>query len=274
MSTRNENTAPSVPELSCSVRQIHASDPRKSIQVLRLYQDHVRQCLSAKCVTWTAAYRGKFGRDLWYTDLMSDWKAVAAIYPRYLEPTHERQRLFKRYIELAKSDGLDPMMAWAIKHAGATRVHRNGDFISPQDWSEHWMAQWLSQDGIGERMVGVVNLGPKCESYLLIDRGIDAEPFNAADAELLLQLITEFPRVHYNLMLERGLCAPASQPLSPRQQEILKMLLGPLSEKEIAGNLGISRGTVHNRIVEIYKIFAVNSRFELCQLWLEEVAVA
>ena len=71
----------------------------------------------------------------------------------------------------------------------------------------------------------------------------------------------------YWRLLERGLCAPAETPLSPRQRDILILLLGPLPEMKICEYLELSRGTVHNRVIELYEIFAVKSRFELCQLW-------
>jgi len=45
------------------------------------------------------------------------------------------------------------------------------------------------------------------------------------------------------------------------------LLLGPLPEMKICEYLELSRGTVHNRVIELYEIFAVKSRFELCQLW-------
>ncbi len=51
----------------------------------------------------------------------------------------------------------------------------------------------------------------------------------------------------------------------------MQYLLKPLSEKEIAASLGLTYGTVHNYVTEIYRIYGVCSRFELIPLWLADV---
>lgn len=56
--------------------------------------------------------------------------------------------------------------------------------------------------------------------------------------------------------------------LSPRKQQTLTGLLGGLSEKQIAGQLGISQNTVHTYVKQLYVGFRVNSRSELLALWI------
>lgn len=51
--------------------------------------------------------------------------------------------------------------------------------------------------------------------------------------------------------------------LTPRQREVLDLLLEGLSEKEIATRLVLSRHTVHNHIRGIYRSMGVSSRYEL-----------
>lgn len=56
--------------------------------------------------------------------------------------------------------------------------------------------------------------------------------------------------------------------LSPRKQQTLAGLLSGLSEKQIAGRLGISRNTVHTYVKQLYVDFRINSRSELLALWI------
>ncbi len=51
--------------------------------------------------------------------------------------------------------------------------------------------------------------------------------------------------------------------LSPRLRQTLTLLLAGGSEKEVARRMGISRHTVHEYVVELYKRLHVNSRAEL-----------
>jgi DNA-binding CsgD family transcriptional regulator len=57
--------------------------------------------------------------------------------------------------------------------------------------------------------------------------------------------------------------APVGAQLSPRHQRVLSHLLTGVSEKEIAGELGLSRHTVHEYVRTLYRQFNVTSRGEL-----------
>jgi DNA-binding CsgD family transcriptional regulator len=52
-------------------------------------------------------------------------------------------------------------------------------------------------------------------------------------------------------------------PLSPRQRQMLELLLSPLSGKQIAAKMGLSRHTANDYQKSIHRIFNVNSRPEL-----------
>jgi two-component system, NarL family, nitrate/nitrite response regulator NarL len=51
--------------------------------------------------------------------------------------------------------------------------------------------------------------------------------------------------------------------LSYRQQQIITLLCGGLSNKEIAGKLGVTEGTVKIHLHKIYERLGVRSRSEL-----------
>jgi DNA-binding CsgD family transcriptional regulator len=56
--------------------------------------------------------------------------------------------------------------------------------------------------------------------------------------------------------------------LSPRQRQVLRLLLIGNSEKECARTIGISVNTVHVYVKAIYKQFGACSRGELLSIWL------
>ena len=58
--------------------------------------------------------------------------------------------------------------------------------------------------------------------------------------------------------------------LSPRQQEVLLMLLSGDSEKEIAAQLSRSVHTVHTFVGQIYDLFNVQSRGELMAMFIDK----
>jgi pSer/pThr/pTyr-binding forkhead associated (FHA) protein len=59
-------------------------------------------------------------------------------------------------------------------------------------------------------------------------------------------------------------------PLSVAERRVFELMLPGLTEKEIAGRLGISRHTVHSHIRKIYEIFGVRSRAELSGLFIKQ----
>jgi ATP/maltotriose-dependent transcriptional regulator MalT len=52
------------------------------------------------------------------------------------------------------------------------------------------------------------------------------------------------------------------EPLTPRELEVLTLLQGPSSNKEIAGKLYISYATVKRHIINLYGKLGVNNRRE------------
>ncbi|WP_428388053.1 response regulator transcription factor [Mucisphaera sp.] len=62
------------------------------------------------------------------------------------------------------------------------------------------------------------------------------------------------------------------QSLTPRQQEVLGMLLDGLCEKEVAAAIEVSPHTVHNHVKRLHEQFQVNSRAELLSLFIQKPA--
>ena len=257
-------------KLADLARKIHNCAASDSAHMLRLYQKYLALILDAEKVTWYAGYRGDYGRNLWQTRLMLNWKVVDVALP--LDSDRDFAKEAKFYFQKAREKGdIDPQVTLAVNNAGRSRVHLLREAINPEEWEFHWMRELLHQQNIGERMVGAFNLSPDAESYFLIDRPCGATPFSEKDKQHFLEELLSFPRVHYWLFLERGLVAPASTALSPRQRDVLLLLHSKHSEAKIAEQLKLAPGTVHNYIGDIYKCFNVGSRYELMQLWLGSI---
>lgn len=58
--------------------------------------------------------------------------------------------------------------------------------------------------------------------------------------------------------------------LSAGQQQVLRLLLQGLSEKQVATELCLSQHTVHTHIKRIYKLLDVRSRGELMALYMKK----
>ena len=56
--------------------------------------------------------------------------------------------------------------------------------------------------------------------------------------------------------------------ITPREHQTLELLLNGLSEKQIAGRLGLSHNTVHHYVKALHRHFGVSSRSELLARWV------
>jgi len=256
--------------LSQLKQDIHACSARDSAKMMSLYQEYLGELVGGFQVIWLAAYRGQFGRKVWQTKVMNDWKIVDMIYPSTANIDHVEAA--KKFYKKARETGsLGPQFMLSIRSSGKTRSLLLTDAISRKEWKEHWMGKIMEKHGVGERIVGAFTLSETAESYFMVDRGPGEAPFGEEERALLYDALINFPRVHHWLFLNRGLVAPAKKPLSPREQSVVHYLLGPKSITEISECLGLSKGTIQNYVVDIYKNFGVGSRYELISLWLGEV---
>lgn len=251
---------------------IHACGARDSERMLARYQKYVQRELGAQQCFWLATYKGEYGRERWQNERMQGWKVVAFATPVGGDPDFVKDQA-DAYLETVREQGPDILAEFALAHAGQTRVHSLADVRDARERSADWIDSHHELQDVGERIVGVYNVSPIAESYILVGRKPGEPPFGEKEVERLRELIVDFPRVHHWLALERGLVAPAKKPFSPRERDIVHALLGSESEQEIAERLDLSRGTVHNYVVDIFRNFEVGARHEMVQLWLQEIEV-
>ncbi len=267
------NVAQQPVTLSRLRQHIHASSALDMTTMLQHYFDYLRQRLHADMVGLVIAYRGKYVDEVWKADLLDDWKVMDYITPA--GNISSNWALCEAYYQQARARGIGPVTRYALKHTGKTRTHRYSDVIQDNDeeWQQHWKREALQEQNVGDRMIGVYHLDAEAESYLIVDKAVAATPFSQEDEVQLMDCLLEFPRLHYWLFLERGLLARHERPCSPKHREIIPLLFSSMTEKDIAQTIGVSRGTAHGYIVDIYRNFGVNSRAELASLWFEALPV-
>ncbi len=247
--------------------QINSCGATETDFALSLYQEYLKQALNAVGVTWCALYRGPYGKDMWHTVVMDNWKVFDIKFHPSIKVDIEETRS-KFYAKARKEGGLGPGIKCSMAAMGSTRAHLIEEAVSEKEWKQHWEYQLLLKQGVSNRMSGAFYLSDISESHVWVDRGIGEPPFNQQDKKELVRIMNLFPRLHRWWMLERGLLEPATRPLWPREKDVLTLLLGTSTEADIANELGLTQGTVHNYVIKIYKAFNVSGRSQLMQVWL------
>jgi DNA-binding CsgD family transcriptional regulator len=97
-------------------------------------------------------------------------------------------------------------------------------------------------------------------------RAVGEKPYDLHDARMVDLLRSELRHRWLSSLAANS----AKVPLSTRHQQLLVLLKGSKSEKQIAHYLGLSPHTIHNYIKELYRRLKVGSRAELLQLSLDD----
>jgi len=107
------------------------------------------------------------------------------------------------------------------------------------------------------------------ESQIVLGRDANDPPYTNRELHLASLVLDEIPWLHWREWKNNH---PLLPKLSPRLQWTMDLLLLGLARKEIAGQMGISEGTVSGYIREIYQQFGVNSQAELMRTRLHKPA--
>lgn len=120
--------------------------------------------------------------------------------------------------------------------------------------------------GVRDQMIGIVALGPAVELYLFTTRLGGRFPFGEGEEAALAAWLPGACTTARHFVRSHGLLGPVA--LSPRQRQVVAHLLRGRSEKELAGDLGITAATAHEHLMDAYRKLGVRSRTELVALWL------
>ncbi|MGJ8656253.1 MAG: LuxR C-terminal-related transcriptional regulator [Akkermansiaceae bacterium] len=238
-----------------------------SSETLKLFTQRLACLFNAKKASWIAVIHGKSPSDVYSIQLLAGWWALDIV---DYDPNFDVDEITSKFIELTRKHGTGRDTKAMLKASGQTRVQLRQDTISDEDFDDHWKTKYYNVPilGIKERMHTAYHVSPVAESYFLIDRDVDGAPFTERDRGLAYLAISGAAVLHRKLFIERGLVAPASHPLSPREKEIFPHLFTDLTQKEIASKLGISMNTVSKNINIIYQKFKVRGRnglISVCQ---------
>jgi DNA-binding CsgD family transcriptional regulator len=96
-----------------------------------------------------------------------------------------------------------------------------------------------------------------------------AAPFSERDCTIAKLIVQNVPWLH----LTHIDVAEVDASLSPREREVIRLLLEGFARKEVAGALNLSAHTVADYVKGIYKKFGVKSRAELLSKYISPDAV-
>ena len=164
-------------------------------------------------------------------------------------------------------------MALAVPPRDAARRSFGRTFFAPSDGyirARRWRA--LADDGtllfappgVVDRLVGVVPIGRRAQMVVAFDRLRGQKQFTDKDGATLVCALALIARVARDATLCRGV----DTPLSPRERETLRHLLGGASEKQMAADMGLTPASLHQMVVKVYRKLRVSSRSELMALFL------
>lgn len=238
---------------------------------LRNFTTGLAKLLGGVDCWWLVASQRPTPSDVFSFQLFDGWAILDVV---SFNPLIDAERNYAAYMEMAQRHGCDPQSEHAVRSAGETRALLRRDIASDEEWDGHWKVRefLIPCYGIKERMHAIHSVAPGIESYLLIDRALDAPPFGERERQLAYLATSGASSLHRRLCFERGLLPPASKVLAPRERETLELLLTELSEKEIAETLGVTVRTAHQYVTSIYRIFGVSGRAGLFSLWIRTVA--
>ena len=125
----------------------------------------------------------------------------------------------------------------------------------------------LRRFGLRDRMLSLFPIDERNLLFLGFDRRLGGEMFNQNEGDVALGAAYMFAPIFRAWALTFGY-ADGYEQLTPREVDVLGGLLDGQSESEIAADLGLKPGSVHQVVLRVYSKFQVGGHAELTQLWL------
>ena len=149
--------------------------------------------------------------------------------------------------------------------------------IASESGTEKWFEtvlvdRYLSLMGYADCIISMWAATRNRAIFLVVHRREIDPPFSEKDTTLVsLMLRAMAPIVDRELVQSAAI--NMHEQMSPREREILLMLLAGDSEKQIASNICRSVHTVHTFVRQIYRHFNVSSRGELMAQFVDKAVV-
>lgn len=190
---------------------------------------------------------------------------------RALDHFHNRERRLALGLQIAEriaQGEVDPHVVAVARHAGRPRCHLRAELVSEGEWQQSWtIHEAFREERIIDRLDGGVPVGADCEVHFVLDRRAGEPPFAERERDLLRFFLLGAQSFLRETLLARGLIHAAAA-FSPRERQVLALLLTDANEKEIARRLAIGHRTVHQHAEAIYAKLGVRGRVGLMALWL------
>jgi DNA-binding CsgD family transcriptional regulator len=187
----------------------------------------------------------------------SAWRIVRI---SYLDHSAERAKFTRQQAERFAAGEVDPQTVAIIAHAGNTRAHLRHELVDDRTWKRSWLYNDILRPlHVGDRLLGTHTIDAHAESYVGFERETGEDPFGERERDFLGLFLAGAHAFHRDLL--RAL-APARE-LTPREHDVLCLLLTGMSEREIAWQLFLTPRTTHQYVVAILRKFSLHGRVEL-----------
>lgn len=214
--------------------------------------------IGASNAYWVGAVRS--ASDAPPDDGLNGWRVKAF---EHLESEPRLQRLLQAASAHLEADPLSRHLA---QSAGACRAFRREEIVDDATWKRSSLYnETVRTRGIEHRLVGAHPLDARVESYIGLDRARHERPFSERERDLLAFFMCGSRAFHHAQAFPYALPEPL---LSPRERQVLGLLLTDRGERAIAAALGLTPRTTHQYVVSILKKFGVSGRVGLMALAL------
>lgn len=174
----------------------------------------------------------------------------------------EAERRWREYAQTIPVERT-PEYPYLSKFSGQTMVLSRDQIWGRETWyRSHTFNEIHRECGIDDYIISIcpTSIQGRCTT-LWLHKGVGTRDFTARERAIV-------SLVHVTINQEIGdYLAAADEPrldaLTKRRQQVLERLLMGDSEKQIAYHFDVTRATIHDHVLAIYRHFAVSSRGEL-----------
>jgi DNA-binding CsgD family transcriptional regulator len=247
--------------LAGDLADVPAGDVEGGLQRL---MEQLSRIVGARGGFWVSGERTLCGEAA-FGDPLCGWRPS---YIYHSDPYPGANELRRRWAAYAPNYLMDPHTQAVARGHGRHRTFLRPQLVDDLTWERsHQVNEVLRPIGIGDRMVGVFNVAPDVEVFVGLDRSASEKPFGMREREVLRAAMERLAWFHRRVLRELKLIG-AAQTLTPREQQILPLLLSGRLEKHIAEVMGLTVRTTHIYVQSIYRKLCVHSRAELISLWV------
>lgn len=221
--------------------------------------------LEADHAFWVGAVR-MLKREEARNDRMYGWRIgkIDALKPAHIDPAHLQLALSRKHPE--ESGATNIALAAGAGRFRSYRLHA-GLLVDVDEFmkSDHFDF-YYRLPGISDRIWVAFPVGDDVESFFCFDK-FGERRFSDTDLDVATAALRGIKWFHRQLLLSHGL-GICTNPLTEAERRVKQVLLSGATEKEIAHDLNLSPGTVHQYARRIYRKFGVKGRADFMALWL------